>query len=178
MQRLWLVPFQLSLPGMGSLSVPPLTGLGEEERAKAKRDGRQWLLSIRAYLEQRAGLGWRKLHLAGERWNPIFLDYEQAARTITGILSTGLESTPVQSARDAAAQADLDIVRGAPLPLTLAEKQLSERPRAALVDELMRDPLYTERRLLEHLPKNKLARMVTQSRERRAADAALERRRA
>lgn len=178
MPSLWLVPFQLSFPGMGSLSVPPLVGSGDEENAKAKRDGRQWLLSIRAYLEQRAGLGWRKLHRAGERWNPIFLDYEQAARTITDILSTRLNLNPAESASDAAVQADLDIVRGAPIPLSLAEKTLTEKPRAALVDELMRDPLYTSRRLLDHLPKRKLARMVTQSRERRAADGELERRQA
>ena len=182
MLRLVLVPFQFALqfPDFGyyslagAIDIPSSLGIDLEHEM---RTGLQWLKSVRAYCMWRAGDSWRKLNRSGERWKSSRAEYLDAARLITEILSTDHEVNPAQSALDAAAQADLDIMRGqAPIPLSLAEKQLSEKPRAALVDELMRDPLYTNRRLLEHLPKNKLARMVTQSRERRAADAAQERR--
>lgn len=98
---------------------------------------------------------------------------------ITYILSIGGKQTPAESVRakrDQSLQLDLDVKRGGPIPLTPEETSLANQTRAALVDALMRDPLYTDARLLSHLPKRKLARMVVQSRERLAADVVAERR--
>lgn len=93
-------------------------------------------------------------------------------------MSTQGRLSPAESVRvkrDATLQLQLDVQRGAPLPLTPEENLLAKQPRGALVDALMRDPLYTDARLLSHLPKRKLARMLSQSRQRVAADAAAER---
>jgi hypothetical protein len=86
------------------------------------------------------------------------------------ILSTPeLWAPPLDVKADQLAQMELDVLRGAAAPPSLEENHLASKPRAALVDELMIDPLYTNRRLLSHLSRQKLARMVLQSRERLAA---------
>ena len=69
-------------------------------------------------------------------------------------------------------------MRGAAIPPSREEIKLIAMPRPALVAELMRDPLYTDARRLNGLAKRKLARMVVQSRQRRAvmSESAAERR--
>lgn len=162
MPRLFLVPFQLSLPGMGTLKQQRPARISPD-KLRDIRSGEEWMRAVCAYLRSTAR------------------DYQESAGLITYLLhSPALWDSPKQIARDQAAQLELDIMRGSvPIPLTLKEKQLAKKTRAALVAELLRDPLYTDGRLLSRLPKRKLARMVTQSRERlAAAGAAAERRRA
>lgn len=95
-------------------------------------------------------------------------------RPITDILLTPDQAKPY-SRPDAELQAELDIQRGAPIPPSPEETKLQSLTRPALARELLRDPLYTDERLLSGLPKRKLIRMVIQSRQRLAADAATER---
>ncbi len=169
MASLFLVPFQLSLPGFDFVSQ----GLPfPKDRDKENRTGAEWLESARDWCLWRAGASWRSRQRV-ER------DFVDAARCITDILVTGGKLTPKeekQAKLDAAAQAELDIMRGAAIPLSASEFKLTKENRNALVAELLRDPLYTDARLLRSLTKNKLARMVMQSRQRRVADAQTERR--
>lgn len=178
MLRLALVPFQLSLEGFG----PPVSDFiaaalssSPWDLEKEKRTSQQWLKSVRDYCMWRAGDGWRKLQ-QGERWSAARWEYLDAARLITDILLTGSKPTPKESAKDAAAQAQLDLMRGLAAPLSPEENKLLQRPRAQLVDELLRDSLYTDGRLLSRLPRRKLARMVSESRERAAAGLGADRR--
>lgn len=175
MPALTLVPFQLSFIGDG-FPVAGLDVFSGDNLERDKRTGLEWLKSVRDYCIWRSGAPWRKLLKPDQRWNSERWDYLEAYRLITDIMSTGGQVNPVNSARDAAAQAELDIRRGAPIPLTPEETSLLNQPRPALVKALMRDPLYTDARLLSHLPKRKLARMLAQSRLRLAADAAAEKR--
>lgn len=179
MPRLSLVPFQLSFPGDWFPAMPVSDCLDSERDA---RDGVGWLNSVHAYLMWRAGGCWRKLHRAGQRQSASRWEYLDAARLITEILSTEKHATlaeSIQAKKDDRAQAELDIMRGAPLPLSSEEIRLTTQSRPALVAELMCDPLYTDARLLGGLAKRKLALMVVQSRQRRAVmseSAAAERR--
>lgn len=172
MTCLSLVPYQLPLPGLDARPLARMDYLALDTDRDC-RDGRQWLKAIRGYLYWRAGEDWRRIG-STDRWNTARWEYLDAAKLITDIMLSRRLLSPEKSAQaeiDANAQADLDIMRGAPLPLTLNESQLTNKNRASLVSELMNDPLYTDSRLLAHLPKRKLARMVMQSRERKAAGA-------
>lgn len=181
MPSLSLVPFQYSFPGFEFLSVAGYLDSSSSsgvDLEREQRSGLQWLKSVREYCMWRAGECWRRLNREGDRWKRSRWEYLDAARLITDVLSSDAESSSTESANDAALQFELDIARGGSIPLTLEETQLTNKPRAVLVDELMRDCLYSSRRALSGLAKRKLARMVTQSRERRAAAVELERRRA
>lgn len=145
MGRLFLVHFQLSLPGFGTIDAA--TGSMERERS-----GEAWVRSARKYLLSQAKAYTDAAHLlSAHLHNPAIWD------------------SHLQIARDAQAQLELDLMRGLPAPFSPEETKLSQEPRAHLVDELMCDPLYTDGRLLSRLSRRKLARMVSQSRERCAA---------
>lgn len=49
------------------------------------RSGDQWLLSIRSYLEWRAGKSWRQIHRKGERWNSLRWHYLGGIRLLNEI---------------------------------------------------------------------------------------------
>lgn len=169
MPHLSLVPFQLSFPGDWFPAMPVSDCLDSERDA---RDGVGWLNSVHDYLMWRAGDCWRKLHRAGQRQSASRWEYLEAAKLITDILSSTRPRTlseSLQARKDAQAQAELDIMRGAAIPPSREEIKLMAMLRPALVAELMRDPLYTDARRLNGLAKRKLARMVVQSRQRRAA---------
>lgn len=179
MRALTLVPFQLLFSGDGFLVAGIDTFSSGDDSRRDQRTGLQWLKAAREYCTWRSGASWRKLWKADERWDSERWDYLEAARLITDILSTGGRLTPAESARaerDNPLQAELDVKRGAPVPLTPEETKLLNMKRPALARELLRDPLYVDARLLSHLPKRKLVRMVVQSRQRLAADAAADRR--
>lgn len=140
-----LVPFQLSFAGDGF-------AIADIRPMNSNRSGEAWVRSARKYLISQAKA------------------YSDAAAFLTAhLLNPAIWDTPKQIARDLQAQLELDTSRGIPPPLSPDENKLSQRPRAQLVDELMRDPLYTDGRLLSRLPHRKLARMVSDSRERAAA---------
>lgn len=165
MASLSLVPFQLSLPGFEFF----LQSFPDQEKEERTRS--EWLKSVRDYCLWRAGDGWRRLGRAGQRQSPERWEYLEAARLIISLLAASAVSRA-----DQAAQLELDVARGAAIPLSASEFKLTIENRNALVAELLRDPLYTDARLLRSLTKNKLARMVMQSRQRRVADAQTERR--
>ena len=179
MPSLSLVPFQLSFPGDWFPAVPVSDCLDVE---REQRDGSQWLRSIHDYLMWRAGDCWRKLHRSGQRQSTARWEYLNAAKLISEILLSTRPlnlSESLQAKKDAQAQAELNIMRGAAIPPSREEIKLMTLPRPSLVAELMRDPLYTDARRLNGLAKRKLARMVVQSRQRRAVmseSAAAERR--
>lgn len=150
--RFALVPFQLSFagPGFARADIPGMN---------SNRSGQAWVRSARNYLLTQAKA------------------YTVAAAFLTAhLLNPAIWDTPKQIARDLQAQLQLDMSRGLPPPLSPDENRLSHRPRAQLVGELLRDPLYTDGRLLSRLPRRKLARMVRESRERSAAGVGADRR--
>lgn len=149
MARLTLAPLQLSFAGMGTLPRAERPARCEASH----RTGEQWVRAARDYLRSRAK------------------EYADAAALLTAHLTDPLRwDSPAQIARDRAAQLRLDLLRGVPAPFTTEELQLSARSRAALVDELMRDPRYSDARLLSRLSRHKLARMLCGSRARLAAN--------
>jgi hypothetical protein len=175
MPALFLAPLQLSLPGIERGRVSEYIAVSAGDKERDNRTDLEILKSVRDYCIWRAGNSWRKLWKPDQRWNPERWDYLDAARLIADILLTPNLPKPY-SRPDAVLQAELDIQRGAPIPLSPEETKLLEKTRPALARELLRDPLYTDARLLSGLPKTKLVRMVIQSRQRLAADAAAEKR--
>lgn len=93
--QLFAVPYQLSLfPAVtradAGQSNPPV---GESERDR--RSGSQWLKSIHAYLEFRAGESWRRLESPAQRNSPDRWEYLEAIRFLND-LTSGLEYRPVR----------------------------------------------------------------------------------
>lgn len=117
----------------------------------SERDARtcaQWLQSVRAYLEFRAGTTWR--HYADR--NEDYWAYVGAIRCLNDLDfgSSNTASLPAAS----------------PVPISSEEKQLAARSNTQLVDELMRlNPGLTMRRSLLHFQKTKLIHMVVHERE-------------
>jgi hypothetical protein len=129
------------------------------DEARDRRTGGQWLRSVRAYLEFRSGDSWRRGEdrNAPERWY-----YIDGLRTLNGIgqeqryaLPLCIRITP-QTTRD------------------IQLSTLASHPAKKLVDELMSlNPALTNRHILMHLARLKLARMLVDLRA--ATPVALER---
>jgi hypothetical protein len=114
-----------------------------------KRSGQQWIKSVIAYCEFRAGEPWRRLSDPDQRNDPERWAYLDAARLI--------HSKQYESERPLlVAPPVLD-------PFEKDVRELSGWPREALVDVLlMIDPKLTSRRLLRRLTREKLARMIAE----------------
>lgn len=137
---------------------PRLCGLTDAQRDR--RTGPQWLKSVNAYLEFCAGHSWRRLSDPAHRNDAHRLVYLDAQRIVTTALFA-----PEPLAEPLPAQ-DTPHVRA----VNTRAAQLASKPRAALVSELLsRNPSLTDRRILEHLPRPKLARMVIDAREQNRA---------
>lgn len=117
------------------------------------RDGRtsdQWLRSVGAYLEWRAGECWRNLARPEHRNSLERWEYLAAARLVDDVR----HGEPQRMALA------LPVLSPLPSP-SRAEIRLALEPRAALVERLMRvNPSLTDKRLLSHLSRPKLAQMI------------------
>ncbi len=161
MALLLLVPMQLKLPGMGLARFDSASSFLSEDLERDLRNGRQWLASIQSYCKFRAGLAWRR---ASDRFNPNRLWYMNGLRCVQDVLYAPVESLQL-------VLPTLDRVDC----LTGFERELAAMDRSILVTRLMAaSSFFTDRRLLSHLPKMKLARMLARAEE----SAQTERRRA
>jgi hypothetical protein len=110
----------------------------------AERTPGQLLKSAEAYCVWRAGLSWRP---SSDRWDLDRVAYLEAAGILRDVVF-----------RETGPQLALPSLVVPPTPL---EIRLAARPRACLIDDLLRaDPSLTDRKLLSHLPRKKLARML------------------
>jgi len=133
----------------------PCMEMSDEERDS--RSCAQWRRSISDYLIQRAGLNWRR---ESDRNNPVRQYYLDGLRTMDG----SLHLVPATQRPRITKKTIQDIRLGS----------LASWPVARLVDELMRlDSHLTDRRILSHLSKLKLAQMLMDRRDARAASEAL-----
>lgn len=117
-----------------------------------KRTARQWVDSITAYCLWRAGEPWRSLSSPEQRWCQERRDYLDAVQL--------LENAFHQVEKPKGLHVALPILSPAPSPLP-SELVLAELPRKALVDALLREnPKLTNRKILMHLKRRKLAHML------------------
>ena len=121
------------------------------------RTGTQWIKAAIAYCNYRAGDGWRDLTDQTQRNDEKRWYYIEGARALTSLLLD-----PVTPKRPVPALAPLGETLASPSPFQL---ELARRfNRAELVARLMAaDPSLTDRRLLSHFTKLKLAGMVIQA---------------
>lgn len=89
------------------------------------------------------------------RWNPDADWYISGLRLLRAALAGDLEPSRLQIA--------LPVLHPSPSP-TIQEKELAEQPRLWLVSELLKaDSRYTDKKLLSHLPRPKLAHMLAEA---------------
>jgi hypothetical protein len=149
MPALEAVAFQLPLFSW----LPWGDGTGMDSRARRTPD--QILRSVIDYLTWRAGECWRNLSFPEQRNARDRWDYLSAARLVETV-RYGEPKKPVAVA---------DPLNQIPSPSSL-EISLRQKPRAELVRELMRRRAdLTDRRLLCHLPRPKLAAMLARAME-------------
>lgn len=136
--------YQLGLfPHLGTDSILPCRLSGMDDSERDCRTGSQWMRSVKAYLSWRAGESWRR---SSGRWAPERWAYLDALRLLNGIGLAFASPTPTSCRADT------------PAPDSLPSS-------TALVNELMRlKPELTARRTLLHFKKDKLARMVDETR--------------
>lgn len=133
-------------------SFVPLTDGGDEE----KRTADQWIRSILIYLEFRAGTAWRNLSRAEQRRNPQYIEYLEAARLVLSVRYAEPRKPQLVLKDETRPKADS------------RAKRLEALPRNVLFDRLcLLDQTLTDKRLLSHLPRPKLAAMLAE-RERQA----------
>jgi hypothetical protein len=126
-----------------------------DDDERDQRTGGQWLRSIAAYMDWRAGTSWRR---SGDRFHPERLWYVNGIRCLNG-----LDLAPVIPPATAEASPNTIAITTTEL---LQIAIFSARPRAELVEELMiLNPALTDRHLLLHLQIPKLARMLLNARE-------------
>ena len=153
-----------------SVIVPTLTlcRYSLNDSLADRRSGAQWLRAIAAYLEYKTGDSWRRLSDRAQRWDPERLWYVDGVRFIRDFVADTSGHITLASGPP-------------PLPQSLEKKtdelraaKLSLMHRAELVPLLMEaNPELTDRKLLMHLSRHKLALMLIKARDANAA--ALER---
>jgi hypothetical protein len=125
----------------------------DDDSERDRRSGSQWLRSIKGYLEWRAGLAWRR---GEDRNSPERWQYLDALRLLNGI------GRPVPAVPPICVMT----------PKTVQDIRLASLaswPVARLVDQLMQlSPTLTDRRILTHLSRLKLARMLMDARAKNA----------
>lgn len=145
-----VAPFQLLLfPGSLPHNWHP-SPLGRAVRDK--RTGLQWVKSVIAYCEWRAGDSWRNLSYADQRSDPERWTYLDAARAVH---SAFYRDEPTGKLHFA-----LPVLNAEPPPLP-GELDLAELPRKVLVSALLREnPSLTNSKLLGAFKRRKLAHML------------------
>ena len=139
-------------PPITDTAPPPVRRYSLNNDERDKRTGSQWLRSTLSYLEFRAGLGWRSM---SDRWNQDRLDYLAAICQVQDVMNAPLPCV------DETHAAELE---------NSGVKEQPGRSRLSMADELLRlDPSLTDKKILLHLPRPKLARMVADARENRRA---------
>lgn len=134
-----------------------------DDLERDRRSGGQWLRSIKAYLEFGAGNAWRRMSDPVQRWSPEREWYLNGIRCLNGI-----------GRPDFIAAEDRPRLTTVKTAEAIYLEKLTAMPRAWLVDELMRsNPVYTNRKLIAHFTRIKLALLLMEARENCAA--ALER---
>ena len=143
--------YQLSLfPGLVPRHYAPVSKSERDERT-----GPQWIRAVISYLEFSSGDAWRRLSDPLRRFSPERQWYLGGLRTMNGIQS------PIPQPRPHLVTPKIE-----PGPEAIAIAKLCLEPRLALADELLLlRPELTDRRLLSHLPRPKLARMVLSARQ-------------
>jgi hypothetical protein len=126
-----------------------LSTMTDDERDH--RTGGQWLRSVHAYLNFRAGDDWRRgdTRNSAERWY-----YIDAIRFLNGAGRDLMEFRPVSTILTSKDISDIRL------------SSLASRPVCDLVDELIQlNPLLHDRKILSHFTRLKLARLVIAARE-------------
>jgi hypothetical protein len=121
-----------------------------DDSERYRRTGRQWIKAVNSYLEFMTGDAWRR---GSERNSPERWYYLDAIRWLNGIgrevvlpSSRTISITP-RTARD------------------IRISSLASWPVAKLINELMRlNPCLTNRKLITHFTKVKLAQMLVEAR--------------
>ena len=148
-------PFQLVLFATGWLPIPPVM----IDLQREKRSGDQWIRSILDYCYWRAGDCWRNLTFRDQRMSPQRWDYLRAARLVSGLRYY----VPPAIELVLPALPSLE-----PSPPKISQFDLLSRPQ--LVDALLdADPSLSDRKLLSHLARTKLAAMLARALEARPA---------
>jgi hypothetical protein len=141
------VPFQLLLfPNHPAHTWRPFP-LGQTLREK--RSAQQWIKSVVAYCEWRAGDPWRSLSDPEQRSDPDRWDWLDAARLV----------------RSKQYEPERPLLVAPPVhdPFEKVVRELAGWPRGALVDVLlMIDPKLTNGRILRRMGREKLARMIVE----------------
>lgn len=122
------------------------------DEIRDQRTGGQWLRSVLAYLQFCTGDSWRHTTDQDSRFSPERLWYLDGIRTINGIGTTTPRPflVPKQSRDEIEAAA------------------ISKSPRAEIVDSILKAcPTLTDRKILMHLSRRKLAAMLVSARKRR-----------
>lgn len=145
-----LVWFQLHLFDLGPR---PARWQPMDDAERDRRSGREWLRSIRTYLEFRSGSSWRSLTNPAHRWDPERLWYLDGLREVSSLIAGRTQALPLRILEN-----KTDDLRAF---------KLAGESRAWLVEELMRtDLMLTDRKLLSRLARLKLARMLIAARDR------------
>jgi len=137
------------------LSASVLVASSGNDSPREKRDRSQWLRAITAYLNFQSGDAWRRLSDPAQRWDPDRLWYQNGLYCLANFLadtngSIALVTPSPKTPRTIEEQTD-----------DLRAVKLQARPRADLVTALMRaDSKLTDRKILMHLSRLKLARML------------------
>lgn len=135
--------------------------LSPQSRVSAKtmddgRSGRQWLESAIAYCHWRSGNAWRRLSTSAERWAPERGAYLDAERLLTDVLREPDEPNIIHAL--------LPDLRAA-APVLAGEVEYRSWRRDVLARALIQEnPSYSDFKLLSHLPRPKLARMLAETR--------------
>jgi len=130
----------------------PLQGSG----LRSQRSGRQWIDSICAYCLWRAGEPWRQLSDRNQRNDAERWDYLEAARLIRRAFYALEEPKGLHLAQP--------VLNAAPAR-SLSDLKLAELPRKTLVEALLREnPALTDKNRLMKLRREKLARMLAETR--------------
>jgi len=126
-----------------------------KDDSRSKRNGRQWIQSAIDYCDWRAG-SWRRLSDRAQRENLDRWWYLDAARTLKDVLLGCREAQSLHIA--------LPVLNAAPA-ITPEAEALAQQPRAWLADALLAaNPRMTNRKLLLHLGRPKLARLLLEAR--------------
>jgi hypothetical protein len=140
---------QLSLFPWRPLWEPARLGRDKQDR----RTPDQWIRSVLAYLDWRSGDSWRPLSVRTERENSERWAYLEARRIVQ---SVRYASEPSPVGLHVALPVLNPARRVAPL-----EAKWAAKPRAEIVAALMAaSPALTDHKILSHLPRPKLAKML------------------
>lgn len=130
-----------------------------EDSERDRRSGPQWLKAVRSYLQFQSGDSWRRLSDPLQRNSPERIWYLNGIRRLNSLGAGHCAALPTRLL-----EKKTDDLRAAKFALL---------PRVELVDRLLRaDASLSNRRLLMHLSRRKLATMLIAASDRAAAERA------